>query len=249
MSAGWDRTYIWWIAPYLLTMATLFAIIVRSLHVTTDGEGELTTEELGFVAAGPRRALQVAVGRLATVGAARATSAPESPIMIVADRLTSPLELAASSALGSGLPFDDLLADHAVRTALRQIGDDLARRGLLHRPPSRRVALIMSRGMPGLWLLGWCGIAFAGATNGPVAFLAAIQLAVAAGGSIVIQRRYCTIPSRTLAVMRNQRRKHDGSLISRVALEGPAVLGATDPHLVAYMVRAEREAALSNPLL
>ncbi len=100
----------------------------------TEPSGSLAAEELGFVAGGPQRAVEVAVARLVRAGAVRVDRRGNLSDVSGGRRTGHPLDDAVLDTLTSPRTIRAVTARTAATAPLTEIGDSLVRRGLLVAP-------------------------------------------------------------------------------------------------------------------
>ncbi|GAB1511183.1 TIGR04222 domain-containing membrane protein [Actinophytocola sp. KF-1] len=108
-------------------------VAVRRPRLTDPG-GWLAPEELGFLAGGPRRAVDVAVARLVRAGAVRVDRRGTLTDVSEGRRTGRPLDDAVLATLTSPRTIRAVGARTSADPALTRIGDELVRRGLLVAP-------------------------------------------------------------------------------------------------------------------
>ncbi|EHK85285.1 TIGR04222 domain-containing membrane protein [Saccharomonospora azurea] len=112
-----------------------------------EASGPLTAEELGFLVAGPRRAIAVAISRLVAAQLVRVSRDGRLTAVAGTRPTGRPLEDAVLTRLGSGSTLTVVTRELAAEPVVTRIGESLVRRGLLVSPSraaqARSVAVLV----------------------------------------------------------------------------------------------------------
>lgn len=241
----------WGISGSVFANCYLLAwVAVLAAHVLVVNRGpkdlprvELTPDELGYLAAGPVRAVQaataqaVASGRTPSFGSGRTdwrTMAPATPLQ------------AACAAWINGARVTPLLRDKDVRLALRQIESRLAERGVWFSSSTRAVLRALRWMMVGLTVLGLARLVAGIAGDKPVGYLIAMLILGPVVGLIVTRSPALSLPPAVEKLRGNGRKVRKPNAITplgtaaatTVALSGAGALAAIDGGLATAMGKA-----------